>query len=124
MRTRMSGHVAGESGRPLPLCRFATAPCAESVESLIVVAYARPQSLLAGIAVRPPSRCETKEKRNMNYKNACIIGLLAVCLVLAGAVVAQHSNIDPSQHPSLAEAQQHIQEATKKIHEAHERDKS
>jgi len=60
----------------------------------------------------------------MNYKNACIIGLPAVCLVLAGVVVAQHSNIDPAQHPSLAEAQQHIQEASKKIHEAHERDKS
>ena len=25
MRTRMSGGVAGESGRPLPLCRFAVA---------------------------------------------------------------------------------------------------
>ena len=60
----------------------------------------------------------------MNYNNVCIIGLLAVCLDLAGVVVAQHSNIDPSLHPNLAEAQQHIQEASKKIHEAHERDKS
>lgn len=60
----------------------------------------------------------------MNYKNVCIIGLLAVCLALAGVVVAQRSNIDPSLHPSLAEAQQHIQEAAKKVHEAHERDKS
>ena len=60
----------------------------------------------------------------MNYKNVCIIALLALCLALAGAVVAQHANIDPSQHPSLAEAQQHILEATKKIHEAHEGDKS
>jgi len=60
----------------------------------------------------------------MNYNNVCIIGLLAVCLALAGVVVAQHSNIDPSLHPNLAEAQQHIQEASKKIHEAHERDKS
>ena len=60
----------------------------------------------------------------MNYKNVCIIGLLAVCLALAGVVVAQRSNIDPSEHPSLAEAQQHILEASKKIHEAHERDKS
>lgn len=60
----------------------------------------------------------------MNYKNACIIGLIAVCLALAGVVIAQRSNIDPSQHPSLAEAQQHILEASRKIHEAHERDKS
>ena len=60
----------------------------------------------------------------MNYKNVCITGLLALCLALAGAVIAQRSNIDPSLHPSLAEAQQHILEATKKIHEAHERDKS
>ena len=60
----------------------------------------------------------------MNYKNVCIIVLLALCLALAGAVVAQRSNIDPSQHPSLAEAQQHILQATRKIHEAHERDKS
>jgi hypothetical protein len=63
-------------------------------------------------------------EKNMNYKNVCMIGLLALCLALAGAVVAQRSSIDPSQHPSLAEAQQHILEATKKIHEAHERDKS
>jgi hypothetical protein len=60
----------------------------------------------------------------MNYKNVCTIGLVVMCLALAGLVVAQRSNIDPSQHPSLAEAQQHILEATKKIHEAHERDKS
>jgi hypothetical protein len=26
MRTRMSGGVAGESGRPLPLCRFYKSP--------------------------------------------------------------------------------------------------
>ena len=26
MRTRMSGGVAGESGRPLPLCRFSRIP--------------------------------------------------------------------------------------------------
>ena len=60
----------------------------------------------------------------MNYKNVCIIALLAVCLALAGVVVAQRSNIDPSEHPSLAEAQQHILAASRKIHEAHERDKS
>jgi hypothetical protein len=60
----------------------------------------------------------------MNYKNLCLSGLLAVCLALAGVVYAQRSNIDPASHPSLAEAQQHIQEATKKIHEAHQRDKS
>src|SRR5262249_7873920 len=60
----------------------------------------------------------------MNYRNVCITGLLAACLALAAVVVAQRANIDPSQHPSLAEAQQHILEATKKIHEAHERDKS
>ena len=60
----------------------------------------------------------------MNCKNLCITGLLAACLALAGVVVAQRSNIDPSLHPSLAEAQQHILEAAKKIHEAHERDKS
>lgn len=60
----------------------------------------------------------------MNYKNALIAALLAVSLALAAAVVAQRSNIDPSLHPGLAEAQQHILEATRKIHEAHERDKS
>ena len=60
----------------------------------------------------------------MNYKNLCLVGLLAVCLALAGAVCAQRSSIDPASHPSLAEAQQYIQEASKKIHEAHERDKS
>ena len=60
----------------------------------------------------------------MNYRNVCITRLLAACLALAGVVVAQRSNIDPSLHPSLAEAQQHILEASKKIREAHERDKS
>ena len=60
----------------------------------------------------------------MNYKNSLIAALLAVSLALAAAVVAQRSNIDASLHPALAEAQQHILEATRKIHEAHERDKS
>ena len=60
----------------------------------------------------------------MNYRNVCIVLLLAVCLALAGAVVSQRSNIDPSLHPGLAEAQQHILEAGRKIREAHERDKS
>jgi len=60
----------------------------------------------------------------MNYKNVCITGLLAACLVLAGVAVAQRSNIDASLHPSLAEAQQYILEASKKIREAHQRDKS
>ena len=60
----------------------------------------------------------------MNYKNVSIIGLLTVCLALAGIVVAQRSNIDPTLHPGLAEAQQHIQEAARKVREAHERDKS
>lgn len=60
----------------------------------------------------------------MNYKNVCIMALIAACLALTGVVVGQRSNIDPSQHPALAEAQQHILEATRRIHEAHERDKS
>jgi hypothetical protein len=60
----------------------------------------------------------------MNYKNVCITALLAACLALAGIVAAQRSNIDPSLHPTLAEAQQHILDATKRIREAHERDKS
>lgn len=60
----------------------------------------------------------------MNYRNVCIVLWLAVCLALAGAVVSQRSNIDPSLHPGLAEAQQHILEAGRKIREAHERDKS
>jgi hypothetical protein len=47
-----------------------------------------------------------------------------VCLALAGVVYAQRSSIDPASHPSLTEAQQHIREATKKIHEAHELDKN
>jgi hypothetical protein len=32
LRTRMSGGVAGESGRPLPLCRFGTPRMFDSVE--------------------------------------------------------------------------------------------
>jgi hypothetical protein len=60
----------------------------------------------------------------MNYRNVSIVLLLAACLVLAGAAVSQRSHIDPSLHPALAEAQQHILEAGRKIREAHERDKS
>jgi hypothetical protein len=61
----------------------------------------------------------------MKYKNTYLIGVLAISLAFAGGVIAQRaSTIDPTTHPSLAEAQQHIQEATRKIHEAHERDKS
>ena len=60
----------------------------------------------------------------MNYRNVSMVLLLAVCLALAGAAVSQRSHIDPSLHPALAEAQQHILEAGRKIREAHERDKS
>jgi len=60
----------------------------------------------------------------MNGKNLCIMALLAISLALGGVVLAQRSNIDPSLHPSLAEAQQHIEQAASKIREAHERDKS
>jgi hypothetical protein len=61
----------------------------------------------------------------MKYKSLYLIGLIAACLVFAGVIFAQRANnIDPATHPSLAEASQHIQEATKKIHEAHETDKS
>ena len=61
----------------------------------------------------------------MKYKSLYLIGLIAACLVFAGVIFAQRANnIDPATHPSLAEASQHIQEATKKIHEAHQTDKS
>ena len=88
------------------------------------VSYRGRVPALVGIVVGPPSRCESKENKTLNYRNACITGLLAACLALAGVVVAQRSNIDTSLHPSLAEAQQHILEASQKIREAHERDKN
>ena len=60
----------------------------------------------------------------MKHRNVFLPACLVVSLVLAGVVFAQRaSNVDPAAHPNLAEAQQHIQEAVKKIHEAHEVDK-
>lgn len=61
----------------------------------------------------------------MKARNVLLGVTLAVSLPLAGVILAQRANqIDPATHPALAEASQHIQEATKKIHEAHETDKS
>jgi len=56
----------------------------------------------------------------MKRKSAYLAGALVVCLAFIGVTFAQRpeTNIDPTRHPNLAEAQHHIQEAFEKIGEA------
>ena len=52
MRTRMSGRVAGESGRPLPLCRFICMPLYREEE--------RMKLMMDEASGRPPDSFETR----------------------------------------------------------------
>jgi len=56
----------------------------------------------------------------MKQKSAYLAGALVVCLAWIAVTFAQRpdSNIDAARHPSLAEAQHHIQQAFEKIGEA------
>src|SRR6266851_9014133 len=66
----------------------------------------------------------SKGDGSMKHRNVVLATLAAVGLFLGGVVSARRANsVDPVIHPNLAEAQQQIQEAVKKIHEAHEVDR-
>ena len=56
----------------------------------------------------------------MKQQSAYLAAALVVCLAFIGVTFAQHpeASIDPARHPSLAEAQHHIQQAFEKIGEA------
>jgi F0F1-type ATP synthase membrane subunit b/b' len=56
----------------------------------------------------------------MKQKSVYLAAALILCLAFLGVTVAQRpeTNIDPSRHPNLAEAQHHILQAFEKIDEA------
>ena len=56
----------------------------------------------------------------MKHNGVYLAAALILCLVSIGVTFAQRpeSNIDPSKHPNLAEAQHHILQAFEKIDEA------
>jgi F0F1-type ATP synthase membrane subunit b/b' len=61
----------------------------------------------------------------MKHKSVYLAVALAVCLVLVGVAIAQRpeTNVDPSKHPNIAEAQHHILQAFEKIEEAQKANK-
>jgi hypothetical protein len=61
----------------------------------------------------------------MNRKRFYLAGALALGLTLVGATFAQRpeTDIDPSRHPNLAEAQKHVVEAYNKTVEAQQANK-
>ena len=56
----------------------------------------------------------------MKQRSIYLAVVVVVCLAFIGVTVAQRpeTNIDPSKHPNLAEAQHHILQAFEKIDEA------
>ena len=56
----------------------------------------------------------------MKRKSLFLAAALAACLAFIGVAIAQRpaTNIDPSRHPNLAEAQHHILQAFEKVEEA------
>lgn len=56
----------------------------------------------------------------MKQRSVCLAVVVVVCLAFIGVTLAQRpeTNIDPSKHANLAEAQHHILQAFEKIDEA------
>jgi hypothetical protein len=56
----------------------------------------------------------------MKQKSICLAAALMVCMAYIGVSAAQRpeTNIDPTKHANLAEAQHHILQAFEKIDEA------
>jgi len=56
----------------------------------------------------------------MKQRSVYLAVVLVVCMAFIGVTLAQRpeTNIDPSKHPNLAEAQHHILQAFEKIDEA------